>query len=376
MNILHLIPDIKLGCGLSNSVFTASQAMVMKGHKVYVVSELLDNYYREKFKDLGVNWYYSPLLQTRKNPFSLYRNYATIKNLIINLKIDITHSHHRWNALIANWASRKRSYHITSDHNVLYGNKWLSFRAGMVITDSLFNKQHLISYFKVPEEKIIIVPPLIEHSRYKELKELGSTYDADKFLDETISPETINIGQIARLSEQKGQSFLIDVVEMIHLKDKNLRFYILGDGPLKNELSQKIKDKNLQKIISILPLMKDVKPFLARMNFMLYSSRHEGFCAAVSESLLAGKPVIGTTTGGIPEQVVDGENGYLYDYGDSVRLTDLCLKLAHDPALSSRMAKTARSSFLLKFGHEVVSEKLEKAYTLGLNNFKRTENYK
>lgn len=370
MNILHLIPDIKLGCGLSNSVFTASQAMNMKGHKIFVTSEFIDDYYREKFSALGIDWYYSPLLQTRKNPLSLYRNYKTIKSKIAGLNIDIVHSHHRWNAVIARLATRNLSCHITSDHNVLYGNKWLSFQADKIITDSHFNKQHLMSYFKVPEEKIIIVPPLIEHTRFQELRELDTQDTEDKFLDQVIDPKNINIGQIARLSEQKGQSFLIDAVEKIHQKNKRLRFYILGDGPLKYELNQKIKNKNLQNIITILPLMKDVKPFLARMNFMVYSSRHEGFCAAVSESLLAGRPVIGTTTGGIPEQVIDGENGYLYNFGDAAKLMNLCLTLAKDDALIAKMSQNARNIFLSKYGHAVVSEKLEKAYNNGLTHYR------
>jgi len=362
MKILHLIPDIKLGCGLSNSVFTASQAMVMKGHEVAVSSELIDDYYKGKFAEIGVEWFYAPLLQTHKTPGRFYDNFVTLRLLVKKLNVDIVHSHHRWNALIAHFAVGKRARHVTSDHNVLYGNKFMSFKAERVITDSLFNKKHLMSYFGVPEEKIDIVPPLIEFNRFSRLKDMSDEIIPDKTMESYLESGTINIGQIARLSEQKGQSFLIDAVKEINKKNDKIRFFILGDGPLKSELQYKIDRLGLEKVIHILPLMKDITPFLSQMDFMVYSSKHEGFCAAVSESLLAGKPVIGTTTGGIPEQVFNGENGYLYDYGEEEVLCGLVLKLAEDEALRLKMVEKSRALFLKNFGHEVISERLEKAY--------------
>lgn len=371
MNIFHLIPEMTLGDGLSNAVFTTAQSMAMLNHNVYLSSEIIDDFYKERLERFNIKWIYSPNSQKRKNPVSFLKNQVIIKKYIKEFKIDILHTHNRWNAFYAHSAVKANTCHIFSDHNILSGYKFWGIHAHAVITDSELNKSHLTDYLKVPENKISIHPAaFIEFDKYQSLLNIENLNLTDSMIKIERTQNTINIGQIARLADQKGQFFLLEVLPEIIQQNPNIKMYIIGDGPLKSQIQKKIIDKKLENHLILLPVTDDVVPFIKQMDFMLYSSKHEGFCVAVSESLLASKPVIGTKVGGIPDQIIDGENGFLYDFGDAELLKKRCLELANDQKLLNKMASAARGIYQEKFSFEKTSKHLEKTYINILNKYK------
>jgi glycosyltransferase involved in cell wall biosynthesis len=90
---------------------------------------------------------------------------------------------------------------------------------------------------------------------------------------------------------------------------------------------------------------------------------------AVSEAMAAGMAIVATRHGGIPEQIIDGENGYLVDEYDSVSLSARIIALARDRELRDRLGAAAWESARAMFDRQVVRDQMLKL--LGLQDESR-----
>ena len=85
--------------------------------------------------------------------------------------------------------------------------------------------------------------------------------------------------------------------------------------------------------------VRDVEEYLNAADAGLYTSESESFGLSILETLFHGKPVVAFRVGGIPEVVVDGENGFLHPFGDTKPSRDRSLSW---PILRSGQTKWAR----------------------------------
>ena len=121
-----------------------------------------------------------------------------------------------------------------------------------------------------------------------------------------------NIIWIGRLAHEKGAEILIDCLKTINKKEYSLK--ILGDGPLKERIKQKIKKNNLSNNIKILGYKKDITNYLKNSDLLINTSYFEGFPNVVVEALSYSVPVIcSQSNGGINEILLNGKLGDVYD---------------------------------------------------------------
>ena len=95
----------------------------------------------------------------------------------------------------------------------------------------------------------------------------------------------------------------------------------------------------------------DPAPYVNRFTVAVLCSESEGFSNALIEYMQAGRPIICTDTGGNPELVQDGINGFLVPVGDVDTLADRLVKLLFDSALARRLGESARETVLSKYSH-------------------------
>lgn len=363
MRILHVLPEMSLGCGVSASVFSASEAMVSRGHKVWVISGSVDSYYLNKLQMIGVCISYAPLLQYKKSLFSYLKAVAIIYRFILKQKINLLHSHHRWNCLIGSLSAKLAGIiSITSDHNVLWGQRLLSFKADGIITDSIYNREHLKKYFHILDDRIRIVAPLINKSRYDRLvsgkQKENHSNEFNKYREDGVCL----IGQVARLSEEKGQKFLLEVIKELIQQNVRVRFLFLGDGVLKADLEKQALDSGISEFVSFLGKREDIIDFLTSLDIYIVSSYKEGFCLAAYEAIIAGLPVVATAVGGLPEQIKNGETGFLVERGDKDDFKEKLITLITNIEKRKQMGQLGKQHILERYSYEGVSEQLENAY--------------
>jgi glycosyltransferase involved in cell wall biosynthesis len=83
---------------------------------------------------------------------------------------------------------------------------------------------------------------------------------------------------------------------------------------------------------------------------------------SVIEALAAGRPVVATRVGGVPDVVRDGEDGYLVDAGATDALAERLAQLAGDPALRERLGAAGRSRVLPRYAVDRLVEDIDRLY--------------
>jgi len=131
--------------------------------------------------------------------------------------------------------------------------------------------------------------------------------------------EPLRIISVGRLDEMKGHSFLIQAVSELLDEGHQLELRIVGDGPLRKDLSAQIASsghlsgicllgaKNRQGILSEL----HAASLFCLTGVVASSGRVESQGVVFAEAQATGLPVIGSCVGGVPDSLVDGETGLL-----------------------------------------------------------------
>ncbi|MFG3438543.1 glycosyltransferase family 4 protein [Nonomuraea sp. NPDC047897] len=114
-------------------------------------------------------------------------------------------------------------------------------------------------------------------------------------------------------------------------------FVVAGEGPLREALQRRIDAEALP--VMLLGERDDVPDLLAAATVVVWTSRWEGQPLSLSETLMAGRPVVATAVGGIPDLL--GGAGRLVPYGDAGALRSAVRELVEDPRAAARMAEAA-----------------------------------
>ncbi|MGN9784280.1 glycosyltransferase family 4 protein [Nonomuraea sp. ZG12] len=142
---------------------------------------------------------------------------------------------------------------------------------------------------------------------------------------------------IARLAQQKGLESLLDAAAGPWPGGREPLFVIAGEGPSRAALQRRIDDERLP---VLLPGNRDDVPdLLAAATVAVWASRWEGQPLSLSETLMAGRPVVATAVGGVPELV--GDAGVLVPYGDVNALRIAVQEVIADPEAAARLAAAA-----------------------------------
>lgn len=125
------------------------------------------------------------------------------------------------------------------------------------------------------------------------------------------------IGTVARLIPQKGIDVLLEAFYMLLHKCNNVKLVIAGDGPSRMELERWCWEMNIADRVSFLGYIDDINAFMRRLDVFVLPSLSEGFGISVLEAMACARPVIASSTGGVPEIIDHGRTGLLFPPGDS-----------------------------------------------------------
>jgi len=141
-----------------------------------------------------------------------------------------------------------------------------------------------------------------------------------------------------RLAAQKGFSVLIDAAARWQGRDPAPVLAIAGEGPLAGELGSRARAAGVP--VRFLGRRADVPALMAAADVVVVPSLWEGQPLVVQEALRAGRPVVASRTGGIPD--LTGEDGaMLVPPGDAAALAGAVLAVLHDRALAARLGAAA-----------------------------------
>jgi glycosyltransferase involved in cell wall biosynthesis len=162
-----------------------------------------------------------------------------------------------------------------------------------------------------------------------------------------------------------GLEYLIRAIPIVAKEKDDVVFVIGGDGSLMKFHQQLAKALEVRdKVIFVGKIPRDEVPYYYAMsNLTVVPSLQEGFGLVVSEAMACGKPTIGTKVGGIPDQIVDGYNGFLVQPRDPGEIAEKILLLLNDPKEARRIGMNGRRIVEEKFDANKRTDKIIQLYS-------------
>lgn len=166
-----------------------------------------------------------------------------------------------------------------------------------------------------------------------------------------------------RIIEEKGFDVLEKVIRKIGVK-KDLYFVIVGDGNFKEQMSYNLK--SFSNVI-FTGYRKDVLNILSESDSFVLCTKHETLGNSIIEALYSKLPVIVSNVGGIPEYVLDGQNGFLVNPDDYDQFAQHILNLYEDKKLLSTMKENTKLIFKMIDNSRII-EQIKKMYEMCLGD--------
>jgi glycosyltransferase involved in cell wall biosynthesis len=170
------------------------------------------------------------------------------------------------------------------------------------------------------------------------------------------------VGNVAALVPHKGQRHLIEAAHLVLPQVPDARFIIAGEGELRPALERQIKDHHLEKHVLLAGFRPDVLSLHKAFDLFVMSSVTEGLGTSLLDAMAAGKPVVATRTGGIPEVVADGETGLLVPPRDHAAMAEAIVTLLKDESLRRRMGQAGRARACTLFSAERMVQETLRVY--------------
>jgi glycosyltransferase involved in cell wall biosynthesis len=238
-------------------------------------------------------------------------------------------------------------------HRVLLDRELVARRADVVLTVSQADRRRMLERGGLPPAKVRVlvngIMPLAP-SRADVRAELGIPADAEV------------VGTVAVLRREKAHEVLFDAVQLLADEFPRLRVLIAGTGPEERRLRALVRAKGLDQRVLMLGFRRDVPDVLAALDVVLLPSDHEGSPLAVMEAMAAGKPIVATRVGGVPELIEDGTHGLLVPPRDPRALADALGRLLRDPRLREQLGRQARERQSRDFDIATTVRRLETLY--------------
>ncbi len=179
-----------------------------------------------------------------------------------------------------------------------------------------------------------------------------------------FNDEHVVIGKIARLFHLKGHQDLITAAIPVVQRQPNVRFLLVGDGILRETLSQRISELGLSKHFVFAGLVppSEVPALIGGMDALVHASYREGLARALPQALIAGLPVVSYDVDGAREVTLTGQTGILVPAQDISALSQALEMLAVDEEKRWRMGREGQRRFTEQFDHRTMTARVREVY--------------
>lgn len=208
------------------------------------------------------------------------------------------------------------------------------------ITKRLFNSPEIIispskwlldfytsyGFFQKSHRVVLPNPVILETEDYR--KSLGT--------------ETVNYLFLGQLETHKGLIFMLEVFAE-YAKDNPCKLYIVGKGRLEQELKEKYGQANWLEFMGYVPFNLLSQQVFKKIHYTIVPSLcYENSPSVIYDSFNYGTPVIASSIGGIPELVQEGVNGFLFEPGNKISLTNKLIHSRENMAKFTQMSDNAK----------------------------------
>nr|OEJ78993.1 glycosyltransferase [Cyanobacterium sp. IPPAS B-1200] len=372
-HILFILPYLSLG-GTEKQAFSLIEKLIDK-HEISLLAPEGEG--KLTFMTLPIKqkeftrWDYNFF----KGFWELFR---AVKQLNNQKKIDLIHIHGAHELMIPIRLILGKIPMVFTVHGYHGYNANISYRLSCLLSNILANNVisvceaefNILKELGLNEKKLNLIYNGVNKPVLN--SEISLTY-IDKF---SLNPEKeIIIGTAARLNEVKGLTYLLQGFAIVnkHLLsnndglNNNLKLVIAGTGKLETALKKQAKELKIAHRVVFAGYINDLPNLMSLFDVFVLPSLQEAASLACIEAMSLAKPIIGTSVGGIPEQVYDNVNGFIVEPRNPQQIADSLIKLIENPSLREKFAKNSYLRYREYFDSEVMVQKTVELYEKTIN---------
>lgn len=212
--------------------------------------------------------------------------------------------------------------------------------ADRVIAVSEQTRRHHIEYGRIPAGKVHVLYNGVDCGRFQTE---GKPWRGEVREELGIPAEAPVMMTVAVLREPKGIQHMIAAMPGIIEQAPETRYVIVGSGPYENELKDLAMASPAAEAIQLTGPRDDVPELLAAADIFVHPTLDDALPTVLAEAMAAGKAIVASDVGGVPEMVQDRINGLLVPPADVGALADACVSLIQDGDTRHRMQVKSRS---------------------------------
>jgi glycosyltransferase involved in cell wall biosynthesis len=333
-------------------------------YKVSLVSLRKKDVSEETLESFGVDITY--LHKSKFDPATL----PALLKVIDRKNIDILHLHGYGATTFGRIAGAMRKLPtILHEHANLTDTPWfqkiadtaLEPATDIAIAVSQSTADFVIKARRIPPEKVKVVylgVPLEEFSRHRSDEEIEAAR-----AELGIAPDDVAIGTVTRLHESKGNSFLVAAARLVLDARPRARFFVIGEGPLRESLEQQARALNLGDRFSFAGFAKDVPRVVSAFDISVFPSLWEGTPLTVFEALAMGKAIVATDADGLLDVLTSEHDAIIVPKRDARSLANGLIRVIDEPETRHRL-RAAAAETGKQYDIRVFVRKMERLYDL------------
>lgn len=234
----------------------------------------------------------------------------------------------------------------------------------IIVTISPRQQLDIVQRFAVaPAAKTVVVPLGLDLERLLEMPGDAPGLRADI----GAAPSDVIVGYAGRMVPVKDLPTLIRAFAQAQHAVPALRLLLAGDGPERAQAEALAREHGIADRLHFMGWVSDLPRFYATLDIFALSSLNEGTPVAVIEAMAAGRPVVSTEVGGVPDVVEADVCGLLVAAQAPAAMADALVRLASTPALRCAMGAAGRARARERYSHLRLVDDIERTYRTGLD---------
>jgi glycosyltransferase involved in cell wall biosynthesis len=383
IKILHVITRLDRGGSAQNTLLTClgltERYELVLVHGLSLESKMTDlevqAVYRgiERAKDRGIKVIPMPSLVRKIDPVQDLRAFFCLWRLMIQERPSIVHTHTSKPGILGRWAAKMASVPIivhTPHGHVFYGHfgplasrffllvEWLmAFITDRVVALSEGERNDYIALSVSNPDKIVTIHSGVEIDRYMKTE----VNIADKKRSLRLNPKRLVVGTVGWLLPIKGPMHLLRAMSFVWQSHPETDLVYVGKGDLEKELREEAFRMGVSERVSFLGWRDDVPEIMQVLDVFVLPSLNEGMGRVLVEAMAAGKPIVASNVGGIPDLIIQGENGLLVPAGDAEALAGGIEFFITNPEKRREMGERGRK-MAVRYGSDSMVQKIDQLY--------------
>jgi glycosyltransferase involved in cell wall biosynthesis len=236
--------------------------------------------------------------------------------------------------------------------------KVLGMGTSRIITVGDGQRDEIVSFGVAPFQKFMPIRLGLELEPFLEAESVRGSLRKELGVGDDVPL----IGISARFVPIKAHEDFLQAAAFALKKLPNALFLMIGDGERRAELEQVAADLGITSSVKFLGFRRDVREVYADLDVVALSSLNEGSPVVLIEASAAGRPVVSTRVGGVPEVVLDGETGLVTPPRDPQALADAMVKLVQDKPLAARLGAAGRQHVYPRYAWSRLVEDIRQLY--------------